>query len=1039
MSYQNFKVKNGLSVNDVEVIDGSGNLVGPASSTSNSASSYANSAYAQANTGTILAQAAFDQANTGGESADSFARITANSAYAQANTATTNTSTADQRAVTSGDYANSAFEVANTALSSIPSLSGYATEGYVSTLISNLVDSAPTTLDTLNELAAALGDDANFATTVSNTIGVVGSYANSAYAQANTVDQRAVTSGSYANSAYVQANSAYAQANTATTNAATADQKAVSAGSYANSSFAVANTANVNATSAGSYANSAFSISNTATTNAATADQKAVSAGSYANSAFDTANTKFNSTGGFITGFANVSSNISVGTYIDFANDVEDPTYKEGRLYYDPGSKSVAYYNDSSSYIHIGQDVVTRVWNNSGATLPRANCVFISGESSANGFPNVLLASAGTRANAEVIGLTTTDIPNGGYGFVLISGRLQGLNTSAIPEGSELFLSATEPGKFTTSVPDTPNVPLNIGYITNSDLTQGVLLVNIHLMEGRNKTTGSILFARDSKIDQDNADLYWDYENHRLGIGTNNPTANLHVIGSGLFTGNVTISGNLLVSNAQSITTSQLTVGGNTIILNDAVTGTPTSNADIIVNRGTSANVYIRWAEDINEWVMFEDGGYPEGHILHSEKTFSTWSQYASAAAYEKSTHPVGGDLANTTNETAKSGFETANIASSHAVAGYNQANTATTNAATADQKAVSAGSYANSAFEVANTASVNALSAGAYANAAFSVANTDVTSISVSDGVYGNATIIPVITVSANGRIASISNTEILIAGSQWITTGSDIYYSNGNVGIGTSSPTNTTGYTTLHLNNNTNGGLLRITGANATKTLTSYVNTSGAYLGTITNDFLSFQINNAEAMRLRTSGGISFGSTGTAYGTSGQVLQSNGDAAPTWVDQSSLSAGSAITASTATIASSLNSASGYQVQSFGVGTAPSGTSGEIRATNNITAYFSDERFKTNLGNIPNALAKLQTLNGFYYEPNELAQSYGYEVRREVGVSAQQVQAIMPEVVAPAPIDDKYLTVRYERLVPLLIEAIKELSEKIDKLENKK
>jgi len=123
-------------------------------------------------------------------------------------------------------------------------------------------------------------------------------------------------------------------------------------------------------------------------------------------------------------------------------------------------------------------------------------------------------------------------------------------------------------------------------------------------------------------------------------------------------------------------------------------------------------------------------------------------------------------------------------------------------------------------------------------------------------------------------------------------------------------------------------------------------------------------------------------------------------------------------------------------QFNSVGVGTAASTTAGEIRATNNITAYYSDDRFKTNLGNIPDALAKVQTLNGFYYEANELAQSYGYEKKLEVGVSAQQVQAVQPEVVAPAPIDENYLTVRYERLVPLLIEAIKELNAKVTALE---
>ena len=46
----------------------------------------------------------------------------------------------------------------------------FATQSFVSTAISNLVDSAPSTLDTLNELAAALGDDANFSTTVTNSI-----------------------------------------------------------------------------------------------------------------------------------------------------------------------------------------------------------------------------------------------------------------------------------------------------------------------------------------------------------------------------------------------------------------------------------------------------------------------------------------------------------------------------------------------------------------------------------------------------------------------------------------------------------------------------------------------------------------------------------------------------------------------------------------------------------------------------------------------------------------------------------------------------
>ena len=104
----------------------------------------------------------------------------------------------------------------------------------------------------------------------------------------------------------------------------------------------------------------------------------------------------------------------------------------------------------------------------------------------------------------------------------------------------------------------------------------------------------------------------------------------------------------------------------------------------------------------------------------------------------------------------------------------------------------------------------------------------------------------------------------------------------------------------------------------------------------------------------------------------------------------------------------------------------------GAITATGNITAYFSDDRLKTKLGKIENALEKICSLDGFYYEANDLAQSLGYKAVREVGISAQSVQSVLPEIVAPAPIDSKYLTIHYERTVPLIIEAIKELRNEI-------
>ena len=121
--------------------------------------------------------------------------------------------------------------------------------------------------------------------------------------------------------------------------------------------------------------------------------------------------------------------------------------------------------------------------------------------------------------------------------------------------------------------------------------------------------------------------------------------------------------------------------------------------------------------------------------------------------------------------------------------------------------------------------------------------------------------------------------------------------------------------------------------------------------------------------------------------------------------------------------------------ISSLGVGTTTYGNVGEIRATNAVVSYYSDENLKTKLGTIENALDKVDQLTGFYYEANDVAQELGYTRQREVGVSAQETQAVLPEIVKTAPISDEYLTVQYERFAPLLIEAIKELRQEVNEL----
>jgi hypothetical protein len=114
--------------------------------------------------------------------------------------------------------------------------------------------------------------------------------------------------------------------------------------------------------------------------------------------------------------------------------------------------------------------------------------------------------------------------------------------------------------------------------------------------------------------------------------------------------------------------------------------------------------------------------------------------------------------------------------------------------------------------------------------------------------------------------------------------------------------------------------------------------------------------------------------------------------------------------------------------------------TTNELSCSGDITAFASDERLKTNFKPIENAVDKVLQLRGFTYNFNEIGEGLGFDTSiRHAGVSAQEVQAVLPEAVCPAPANDEYLTVKYDKLVPLLIEAIKELKEEIKELKGGK
>jgi hypothetical protein len=125
----------------------------------------------------------------------------------------------------------------------------------------------------------------------------------------------------------------------------------------------------------------------------------------------------------------------------------------------------------------------------------------------------------------------------------------------------------------------------------------------------------------------------------------------------------------------------------------------------------------------------------------------------------------------------------------------------------------------------------------------------------------------------------------------------------------------------------------------------------------------------------------------------------------------------------------------------SLGVGVAASGTAGEIRATNNITAYYSsDEKFKENIRSVPDALGIVTAIGSDLFEWTdayvaEHGGADGYFVQKsDFGVVAQKVQRVFPQAVRTRP--DGSLAVDYEKLGTLSFGAIEQLLARVEALE---
>jgi hypothetical protein len=502
--------------------------------------------------------------------------------------------------------------------------------------------------------------------------------------------------------------------------------------------------------------------------------------------------------------------------------------------------------------------------------------------------------------------------------------------------------------------------------------------------------------------------------------------------GSGDFTGRNVSATNFIGAlngsgaNVTSINASNISSG---TLSNDRTTASASNGANTIVSRDASGNFTANVitangsaltslnASNISSGTLAVNRGgtgqtsYANGELLIGNSTGSTLTKATLTAGTGVSiTNGAGSiSIAATNNGTVTS------VATSGAVSGLTLTGGPITTTGTITLGgAINASTISTGVLAVANGGTgANSAAAALTSLGAYPASNPN--------GYTSNAG--TVTSVATSGSINGLTLTGGTITSSGTITLGGSINASTISTGAlavangGTGATTNTAARTNL--------------GAT----------TLGANIFTITNPsaitFPRFNADNTvsslSAADFRTAIGAGTGNgTVTSVATSGSI---NG---------LTLTGGTITSSGTITLGGSItsvNTSGNFQMNSLGVGTAASTTAGEIRATNNITAYYSsDRKFKENIQPIPDALDKVVAIGGVMFDwSDEYIKEHGGEdgyfiQKNDFGVIAQDVQSVFPKAVRIR--EDGSLAVDYAKLNALAFAAIKELTLRVKHLE---
>lgn len=259
--------------------------------------------------------------------------------------------------------------------------------------------------------------------------------------------------------------------------------------------------------------------------------------------------------------------------------------------------------------VYSSPRVIAQVRNETGASLTKGTVVYISGAAGNKATVSKALAT-GDSTSAQTFGLVFADIPNNQNGYAVLSGDIAGLDTSAFAAGTQLYLSSSTAGTYTSTKQYAPNHLVYIGVVTRSHVNQGSIEVRIqngyemdelHDVSAQNPTNGQILIYNESTS-------LW--EKHTItdgtGISITEGAGSITVANTGVLS---------LTGTADEVEVSAST-GAITLSLPSTINANTTGNAATVTN-----GVYTSGSYADPSWITALAGSKITGDIAGNAGT----------------------------------------------------------------------------------------------------------------------------------------------------------------------------------------------------------------------------------------------------------------------------------------------------------------------------------------------------------------------------------------------------------------------------------